>query len=82
MNGWAVALLVALAAGVWIEVQNGRLNDLAARVHKAEALVAGYEAQRENERKHDAIDKELRNGGEDSLSDYLRGAADKLWPAP
>lgn len=82
MNGWAVALAVVIIAGLWIDVQNARMNELAARVQKAEALVAGYEAQKENQRKHDAIDKELRNGGEDSLSDYMRGAAGRLWPSP
>lgn len=80
MNGWAVAIVVGIAAAVWIEMQNGRLNELAARMHAAEALVASYEAQKANTEKHDAIDKDLRDGGEDGLSDYMRGAAGKLWP--
>lgn len=82
MNGWGVALLTGLVAGVWIMWQNERLDDMKREVGELQSLIEGIEAQRENTQKYDNIDRELRDGGEDNLSDYMRGAADKLWPSP
>lgn len=80
MNGWGVALLTALVAGVWIMWQNDRMEGMRHDVDKMRALIEGIEAQRENTQRFDDIDRELRNGGEDDLSDYMSGAAGRLWP--
>lgn len=82
MNGWGVAVITVMVAGVWIMWQNDRMEDMRADVSRMEAIIAGQEAQRENTQRFDDIDRGLRDGGEGDLSDYMSGAAGRLWPAP
>lgn len=80
MNGWLVALVTALACGVYITWQSELIDHERQRADKAETLLDGINKQREINRKYDEIDKGLQDGGEDALSDYMSGAASKLWP--
>lgn len=82
MNGWGVAILTALVASVWIMWQNDRMEDMRRDVVRMGAILDGIAAQRQNNERFDGIDRDLKDGGEDDLSDYMRGAADKLWPSP
>lgn len=80
MNGWLAALVIGLVCGVYITWQSESIDRERQRADKAETLLEGIEQQREINRKYDEIDKGLQNGGEDTLSDYMSGAASKLWP--
>lgn len=73
---WIVVVLL-LGLAWW---QQERARDMADSVERMEALIEGERAQREINDRFDSIDKGLQNGGEDGLSDYMRGAAGKLWP--
>lgn len=80
MNGWGVALLVGLVCGIYMTWQSEAIDRERQRADRAETLLEGIEQQREINRKYDEIDKGLQDGGEDDLSDYMSGAASKLWP--
>lgn len=82
MNGWAVSVLLVLFLGIIIEIQSRSIDSLTSRLDKAESLVDSYRRQADNTAKFDRIDKDLQHGGEGNLSDYLSGAAGKLWSAP
>lgn len=79
---WRVALvacIVAFLAIWWATYATERWSD---SQRKLDAVIYGQEAQKEIKRQHGAIDKDLKNGGEGNLSDYMRGAAGKLWDGP
>lgn len=78
MSNWLfVVCMVLVGAVLWQQHHVGALReDLARR----DAIIDGWKEQAEINQRHDGIDKDLQDGGEDSLSDYLRGAAGKLWP--
>jgi len=80
MSGWFAAIIAVILALMYVTWQAEAVDRERERADKAEALLDGIEQQREINRKYDEIDKDLQDGGEDSLSDYMRDAAGKLWP--
>lgn len=87
----AVALVAAVAGwGAW---QRSRAVSAEVRAEAAEALVAGYAEAARMRAVQDtrlaqlrddaaALDRDLqeREGADAPLSDYMRDAADRLWP--
>lgn len=79
-----MGMVVALVAGLWWQLQATR-SELAA----ARSRVAGYEeaarwrkAESKRAAEAAALDETLRQetGADAPLSDYLRGAAGRVWP--
>lgn len=80
MNGWVVALVVAVVAGVWLQWQGEKMSDLRAENAAYSAALADARRQVEIERSRAEVDEYLKEGGDEGLSDYMSGAAGKLWP--
>lgn len=80
LNGWVVALVVAVGAGLWMQWQNEAMSDLRAENTAYSAALADAQRQVEIERSRSDVDGYLKEGGDEGLSDYMSGAAGKLWP--
>lgn len=82
MNGWAAAallLVLGLVGYEWQQVRNAAaIENMRQTIALLEAKLAAHEVNR----KYDDIDRELMDGGEDGLSDYMRGAGERLWGTP
>lgn len=80
MNGWVVALVVAIVAGVWLQWLNEAMAELRTENAAYSASLADARRQVEIERSRAEVDGYLKEGGNEGLSDYMSGAAGKLWP--
>ena len=88
-----IALVAALILGGWGLWQQRRAVAAMSRAEAAESLVSGYKEAAQMRAVQDAHQARLRSdataldhdlntmeGGDAPLSDYLSGAAGKLWP--
>lgn len=78
--GWVAAIVL----GLCVYLQAGELRGLRADVNTAKSALSAERRLSAELRRIGAaqaqIEGELMNGGEDGLSDYMSGAASKLWP--
>lgn len=82
MNGWVVGALAVVLSLVWVTWQQERNAAAMENMRQTIALLEAKLAAHEVNRKYDEIDRELMDGGEGGLSDYMRGAGERLWGAP
>lgn len=82
MNGWIVGALSVVLSLMWVTWQQERNAAAMENMRQTIALLEAKLAAAEVNRKYDDIDRELMDGGEDGLSDYMRGAGERLWGTP
>ena len=77
----AAVVALSLVAAYLSYKQAEAAKDEAARYERAlDARKAQHEAQRRLDASREELDNQLKGGGDEGLSPYMRDAASKLWP--
>lgn len=80
MKGWIVAFILGVAGALAYEYQTERVRVLRDEVSALRAASEDVARRHAIEIERMRVDSELMEGGDEGLSDYMSGAAGKLWP--
>lgn len=80
MTGWVMAVVAAALGLIAYAHHTEQIKELRDELSANKAAMADQARRHELDKQRALIERDLMDGGNENLSDYMSDAAGKLWP--